>query len=386
MLPGGPDISGRPRVLIVGARNPEHEALGKSANAARWELTLCETAELAGLLERGRFDFVISADTETLELCLRLQPLAVRVRILPKGAGFPTVRDSVHSCVAGPLDAATLEAVIDSARGGAGLITLGRLRGILGTAGRLPVLPAAVTELLRVAEDTEASLADMAAVIQRDAALSAGVLRVANSAYYGLSRRVATVHQAATMLGSTTIRSIALAGQAWELAQGAHERDVAPLRASSLLAGQVARHLAGPHTAEVATAAMLANVGALLALGRLPDEYRRVRASVAETGSDSSLVEAEIIGANFAQLGAMLLSLWKLPLTTCEAVAFSQTFPHPRRGRDVRALTYLSCKLAAEAAGGPGLDPGWCTAMGLDRDLPKFRAVAAQLHMAWPNA
>ena len=75
---------------------------------------------------------------------------------------------------------------------------------------QLPAQPLAAMQVLRLVEDTRASTADLARVIEADPALSARVMRLANSPYYGLSRRVASASRAVVLLGFSAVRALAV--------------------------------------------------------------------------------------------------------------------------------------------------------------------------------
>ena len=74
----------------------------------------------------------------------------------------------------------------------------------------LPTLPVIVSRILEVADDSGASANELAELVARDMSVSAKVLNLANSAFYGFSRRITTIPQAVVVLGFDTVRSLAL--------------------------------------------------------------------------------------------------------------------------------------------------------------------------------
>ena len=74
----------------------------------------------------------------------------------------------------------------------------------------LPTLPVVVTRVLEAANRPDTSAAELGAIVAQDVAVSAKILALANSAFYGFSRRIATVPQAVVVLGFDTVRSLAL--------------------------------------------------------------------------------------------------------------------------------------------------------------------------------
>src|SRR6056297_2003177 len=74
----------------------------------------------------------------------------------------------------------------------------------------LPTVPTVIAEVLEAANNTELSAKSLASIIEKDQALTAKTLRVANSPFYGFSRRIATIDLAIVLLGLNTIKEISL--------------------------------------------------------------------------------------------------------------------------------------------------------------------------------
>lgn len=390
-MPNPPN--GRRLVALIVVSDIELEAVAQEIHPPDgWsvEVTLDVDAAERRLLEGG-VDVVVvglAMDSGALQRCRVARPAAMRVQVASPGE--PLLWDTLaHHVLLRPVSAGALESVFDLAAGGAGLISSERLRAVVGDTRRLPMLSSSVMKLIRTIDAPNASAAAAAAVIEQDPSLAAKTLQIANSAWFGLSRRVATITQAVVLLGLGTLRTLALSSQASNLASGASAADVARLREYGMLAGQIARRIGGPHAAEAHCAATLCTIGGLLVLGRLPREYARVEAAVAASQDPRANVEAEVLGASYAQIGAWLLTLWGLPPSTTSAVAFSRTpYPHPGRGLDVAAVTFLACALAdaAVAGGRAEFPPDWTLRMGIDRDLDRWRDAATQLSACWPTA
>src|SRR5688572_25659934 len=77
-------------------------------------------------------------------------------------------------------------------------------------AGALPTLPAAAMYVLQLADDDKSELAAIAALIEKDPALSVKVLRAVNSSFYGLPHKVSTISQAVVMLGLHSVKALTL--------------------------------------------------------------------------------------------------------------------------------------------------------------------------------
>jgi hypothetical protein len=120
-----------------------------------------------------------------------------------------------------------------------------RLEALLTQLENLPSHPTASSRVLWVADDPNASAADLAAAVSADPALTARAMRMANSAYYGLSGRVSSATFAVTVLGFSTVRSLAVATSAGVMGEDAYvppgfwDHAAATACAASLVADRV---------------------------------------------------------------------------------------------------------------------------------------------------
>ena len=191
---------------------------------------------------------------------------------------------------------------------------------------RLPSLPAVVAELLREFDSDGAGTNDLARKIGQDQALSAAVLRLANSSFYGMSGRISNVQRAAVVLGTQSLRTLAIAagivGQ--YAAIRCHGFDWRRFWQHAFAAAVCARALArhckqDPDTAF--TAALVHDIGRLALVTLYPQEYEKVLAHSTEL--QVSLLDSErlLLGLDHALVGATLAQRWKLPATIQQAIA-----------------------------------------------------------------
>ncbi|QEL64899.1 hypothetical protein OTERR_14230 [Oryzomicrobium terrae] len=202
-------------------------------------------------------------------------------------------------------------------------LTLPELEGSLG---RLPSMPAVVTELLLRLEDPDLDTRQLAHDIARDQSLAAKTLRIANSPFYGLRGRVASIQDAVTILGLHTVRTLMLAAAAGETlgrlkAEGLDTTTYwRHCTATAILARILAvRARANPESAFVV--GLLHDIGRLVIATNFPTHYRAVHErSKAES---LSLLEAErlCLGIDHVQVGELLARRWVFPLTIVEGIA-----------------------------------------------------------------
>ena len=202
------------------------------------------------------------------------------------------------------------------------------LERIVSEVDELPTLPQIVTRVMELTEDRDSTAFDIQAVINQDQAMTAQVLRLANSVYYGYSRRIATVSDAIILIGFNAVRSIVIAASVSKILKKelkGYAMDEGELWKHSQCSAVFARILAKRirfRTVELAyTAALLHDIGKLILNSFMCDAYQRVVELVNEEKIPFYEVEDSIFGYNHAQLGGKVAEKWKLPQELAEAIA-----------------------------------------------------------------
>ncbi|MBN2171669.1 MAG: GGDEF domain-containing protein [Candidatus Krumholzibacteriota bacterium] len=190
----------------------------------------------------------------------------------------------------------------------------------------LPSLPHVAVEILHRTRDADVPMSSLAAIIETDPALAAKVLKVVNSSFFGLSRRIGSIQQALTMLGLRTVRVMVLSlsfvdslrdgGDGGFDFEAYWRRSLGSAVAARLLARAVDRGLED----EAFVAGLLADLGMVAAWRSARDDYRPVLAAWARGEGSLAAVEARYLGTDHAALGGALLAGWGLPASLCEAV------------------------------------------------------------------
>jgi putative nucleotidyltransferase with HDIG domain len=205
-------------------------------------------------------------------------------------------------------------------------INLDRLASIVE---ELPTLPNVMFEVLAIAEDDKSTAADLEEVIMRDQALSAKVLKVANSAYYGIPRTVETVSRATVLLGFQTVVGLALTVSVYDTLWGSgkgHYLDRRDLWKHSLGVATSARLLSnnarGKDGAVAFTAGMLHDIGKTVFDSHLAEEYGKVVEMCHRDRVTIHDAEMAILGIGHAELGSKVALRWQLPEVLCEAVKY----------------------------------------------------------------
>jgi diguanylate cyclase (GGDEF)-like protein len=190
----------------------------------------------------------------------------------------------------------------------------------------LPTLPTVAVQLLDLTNDPDVSIASVMRVIRMDPAISAKIVKAANSSYFGLNSQVTSIESAVPLLGSTVVTSLALSFSLLsETAQSqSYDAYFRAFWSQSLLQGVTAetvskRYKTG-HPAQCFLAGLLCDIGVLAQLNSIPDEYSRVLDQATETQTDLVVVEREVLGFDHVEIGVKMMEAWRMPTLLQEAV------------------------------------------------------------------
>jgi putative nucleotidyltransferase with HDIG domain len=216
-------------------------------------------------------------------------------------------------------------------------------------------LPEICIQLRALADSPYATAADIGEVVSKDPALTVRLLKLVNSAYFGLSRRIDTVSRAVNVVGMRELRNLSTAASATEVFTRVPGElvDMAAFWQHSVYTGLVARALARRcrvlHPERLFTAGLLHDIGRLLMLTELPDDVGRMELARLNTGRDSCEIEREMIGFDHAEVGQVLLRHWNMPPNLCTSVLYHHTPQHAHDARLEAALLHIA-DLASHAA------------------------------------
>jgi HD-like signal output (HDOD) protein len=208
---------------------------------------------------------------------------------------------------------------------------------------KVPAPPQTIFKVLELTNDADSSIDDLARVISHDSGLTAQLLRRANSAYNACVSPTSSVVQACVRLGIKQIRSAVLNQHIVNGLGKARPPGFDPDRywqsafATSVAAQELCRQLLPARAGDASTAGLLCDVGiGLLAYG-LPKDYLPVLKQWSSKGDSTDLerLERRILGVTHSDIGAAILSDWKLDAELIEAVRQHHLDPECPDARDV---------------------------------------------------
>jgi HD-like signal output (HDOD) protein len=399
---------GRRRILFVDDELNILEGLRNLLRKQRheWDMVFAQSgAEALAQLEQRPFDVILSDmrmpgmdGAELLTTVKRLYPAVARI-ILSGHAERETVMRSLpvaHQFLAKPCEAAALREAIDRTCELQALLDSAEIRALVGRLDKVPSIPHTFFELSRAAADPRASAAELATIIQGDAAMSAKVLQLANSAFFAGTQRKLSVAGAVTFLGVELLKSLALTAHVFVSLdeQLARELQLDHLQDASLLAAHLARRFMrdASRADQAFTGGLVRDIGRVVMAVGLPQSYRATLEAARTTGRSLHLVEKERLGVTHAEVGAYLLGVWGLPYPLVEVVAYHHAPALARRELwEVVGAVHVADAMASAAGAAEGqvdaagaVDEPFFAQAGLVDELARWRAEAARVGLGLP--
>lgn len=234
-------------------------------------------------------------------------------------------------------------------------------------------MPVILQELIATLGDDAINTAEIAKRIAADQVLSAKLLRVANSAYYGAHRQVASVQDAVSLLGFNSVRTLVLASGITGVLAAPKGFNLKHFWGDSFAVATLCRWLArySRDQPEIAfTCGMLHNIGELLIHILLPEEAMELgRIDMGDTLAAER--EKAYLGFNFPEAGAELANRWKFPQVIVDAIRYQLQPQAVQPFSRYAALIYLAmCIVAADKQSAPleaDFPWGLVELLGIDR-------------------
>lgn len=231
-----------------------------------------------------------------------------------------------------------------------------KYKAIVEGLGQVPTLPAIVARALEILNQANASADQAARLIGQDLALSAKVLRLANSAFYGIPRTISSVDQAIVILGFQTVRSLVMSASVMKILgkggkgsldrKGVWRHSVATALAARLLSRKLGRRL-GLDTEALFMAGLLHKIGVMILDSAVQSEYEAVLKNAGSEGAPSlPEIERTLLGTDHAAIGGMLCEKWGLPDELRSPIAHHITPRDSKAHLEQAAIIHLASHLA----------------------------------------
>ncbi|MCP5216084.1 MAG: HDOD domain-containing protein [Pseudomonadales bacterium] len=327
------------RVLFVDDETSILDGLRRMLRPYRneWEMSFAESGEQAlALMEDAVFDVVVSdmkmPGINGVELLTKIKnqyPDTIRIA-LSGHAEMEMLLESVqvtHQFLAKPSDAEHIRNVVSQAFALRSMLEDEKLRSCIASIDILPSLPDLYARVMEVAASPDGTLRDIGSIVGEDISMSAKLLKIVNSAYFGLARDVSSPEEATTILGLNIIRSLILSVKIFS----SFEKNDCALNLQQLnrhcqnvafLAKAIAQHENQPRRICDLSfmSGLLHDIGKLVLATAYVDKFSKTLNS--SQPYEAWEEEQNIFGISHAQIGAYLLGVWNLPSSVVEAVAY----------------------------------------------------------------
>ena len=325
-----------------------------------------------------------------------LHPQIVRI-VLSGHSDQDLVLSSVgpaHQYLSKPCDPELLKQTVIRACRLRDLLSNAKLSLLVSQMQSLPSLPSMYMVLMKEIEAPDPSIKKIGEIIAKDPGMTAKILQMVNSAFFGLRRHISNPADAVSLLGLDIVKSLVLSihifsefsstkipgfslADLWD-----HSAAVAAEAKKIAKAEKQSQQVVDDSFA----AGLLHESGKLILAARLPKEYAEMLSLVTEGGLSTIEAERSVFGATYPEVGAYLLGLWGLPDSIVEAVAFHRS-PSECPGDTFSSLTavhiadYLLAEptpVGATNAAIPELDSVYLARLGLDERMDSWKTLRMQ--------
>jgi HD-like signal output (HDOD) protein len=377
------------------------QGLQRSMRSMRneWEMTFVDNAAAAlAFMEKNPVDVIVSDmrmpamnGAQLLGEVMKRHPKTVRL-ILSGHADQELILQcvgSTHQFLSKPCDPEQLRNTVRRAMDLEANLKNERLQQLVGRMEHLPSVPSLYSEIVDKMHDPETTLEDVGTIIGKDIGMTAKILKLVNSAFFGLRRQVASPAEAVAYLGIDTIKSLVLSMHAFSQFEAATAGgfSLAKLWDHSMQVAAAAKRLVHKELNdrkmmdEAFVSGLLHDAGKTALAFNFPDQYGKILEETATTGGDLLQAEQQTFGASHADVGGYLLGLWGLPTPVVEAIALHH---HPILGTattftPLTAVHVANAFINAGTSGTPVLDAAYLERLQLADRLPVWRETVFNL-------
>lgn len=202
------------------------------------------------------------------------------------------------------------------------------LKKVIAGIDDLPTLPRTVLKITELINDPKSSAKDLARIITDDQVLTARLLKLVNSSFYGFPQRISTVTNAIVLLGFDAIRSLLLTTSVFDLFGGRsrkRKQDQEKFWDHSLgcavgakVIGNFLRH---DKIEELFVSGLLHDIGKIVEMLLMPSEFAKVVTTINKGNILMVTAENQVLGYNHAEIGKLLAEKWNLPVKLVQVIA-----------------------------------------------------------------
>lgn len=371
-----------------------------------WEMAFAVSgSEALELMAKQPFDVVVSdmrmQEMDGADLLYRVKkeyPQVVRIILSGQSdreAALKSIK-SAHQYLSKPCDPDMLKNTVNRSIALRDLIGNDKVKRLISGMDSLPSAPSLYIEVTELLEQPECSIQSIGETIAKDLGMTAKILQLVNSSFFGIPRHITHPVEAVSLLGLDTVKALILATGIFSKFE---KNNSFPFRIESLLnhsikTGAIAKKLAimenfPKHLVDEAfVSGVLHDVGKLILAANMPVQYNEVLNSLKSNNIFDVEVERQIFGTTHSAAGAYLIGLWGMPDVIAEAVAFHHS-PMDYAIKDCVPLTIVHVADGLEhcvsqtdlpAANIESIDYGYLDKLGLTGRIPAWHKITTSIN------
>ncbi len=241
-----------------------------------------------------------------------------------------------------------------------------QVKRILLKIKQLPTLPQVLSQLIDLMEDPDASASEVSRIISKDQSLMTRVLKLVNSPFYGMPKRIATLSQATVILGFKTVKNLALTTAIFDQFQGGSSKprgagftrekfwqhSIACAVASKIISEKI--HYDCPE--EAFMAGLIHDIGKVVLDQYMTEDFTRILDHAARENVPILEAEKQVIGVRHTQVGEWLAEKWNLPGHLVAAIRYHHTLAQQMKYVKLVLIVHLADAIVRMEGYGNGGD------------------------------
>ncbi len=307
---------------------------------AEWDTVFASNGkEALEILDRQSMDVIVSdlkmPDMDGMQLLTKVRerhPHMVRIILSGNTEHEVTLRSVqyAHQNLTKPCDAKVLKHTLAKLFALREILADESVKKIVSQIESLPSLPSIYSAIIEEMQSEDPSIKKISGIISKDLSMTAKILQVVNSVFFGLARKISSPKEAVVLLGLETIKALVLSVKIFsEFSQKNYSWfsiDALFNHSMSVSANTRAivktEKLGADLVKYSLMAGLLHDLGKLILLTNFPKPFKQILTDARESGQELSDLEYEAFGTSHAEIGAYLMGLWNLETPIIEAIAF----------------------------------------------------------------
>jgi HD-like signal output (HDOD) protein len=326
----------------------------------KWRLHYAENAKQAlEVMQQSAVDIVVSEirlagrpGSDLLKEVKLHYPSITRLLFSGRALRTPAqeIVHHAHQFIPKPCDRVQLINILERVFQLRALLNNTAIEEMISSLGTLPSLPSTYQQMITALQSDATSVKDIGKIVAQDIGMSAKILQMVNSAFFGLPQQIASAEHAVTLLGIETVTNLALSAGVFTQLDPAvmSEFHLEQLWQHSQLVSGLVQRLSQETGMDQQQrqipilAGLMHDLGKLLLATNDSEEYRRILQQAEQEQAPLHVIESESLWCNHAAIGAYLMGLWGLPFSAVEAVALHHS-------GDEQSLERIDCLIVYAA-------------------------------------